>query len=177
MKTRTHHSFKALAHLAWLGVLISLSACTSAPVAVAPVGPPARLGSGRGSGSGQLIVYSATDEKEVGKMSPYYLRTEYVINRPDGKLFKWVPNHTGNMDQTTQVITLPAGNYEVVALSESYGRVHVPIVIKGGQTTEVDLEGRWAKRGHASNEAAVVRLPNGQVVGWSASPAETGFTQ
>ncbi|NBV22623.1 MAG: hypothetical protein EBS05_12000 [Proteobacteria bacterium] len=158
-----------------IGAVISFCACAGAPVTVAPVGPPARLGTSRGSG--QLIVYSATEEKEVGKMSPYYLRTEYVINRPDGKLFKWVPNHTGNMDQTTQVVALPAGNYEVVALSESYGRVHVPIVIKGGQTTEVDLEGRWAKRGHATSEAPVVRLPNGQVIGWSASPAETGFKQ
>ncbi len=174
MNTKTSHPTRLAFGLILAGTAMLLTSCTSAPITVGPVGPHsgrADLGLG---GTGRLIVHTATEEKRAGKDFVYYVHTEYVVRTQDDRMFKWVPNHAGNTDQSTQIVSLPTGIYEVVASSEGYGRIHVPVVIRAGQTTEVDLEGRWTERGNPTTDGDMVRLPNGQIIGWSASLAKAG---
>jgi len=152
------------------GLMIS---CANRPVAVDLVGPP--LNSPYAMvGGGNLIVYSATEEKRLDKGLPYYLHTGYLIKTSEGKTFKWVPNHTGDMDESAQLVSLPAGHYVVVASSEEYGRLNVPVVIGAFRTTEIHLEGKWKPDGKPAQGVDFVRLPNGRVIGWKGNSGKSG---
>lgn len=88
---------------------------------------------------GALEVYSATDEFNDGG-TLYYAHSAYVIYTLEGKLFKNVENHISRSDEIPEVVALPAGSYMVEARSERDGYVRVPVVIKAGQRTIVDLD-------------------------------------
>ncbi len=88
---------------------------------------------------GALEVYSATDEFNDGG-TLYYARSSYAIYTLDGKLFKNVENHISQSDELPQIVSLPSGSYTVVARSEKDGYVSVPVMIKNGRRTTVDLD-------------------------------------
>ena len=88
---------------------------------------------------GYLKVYTATDEFDDGGV-PYYAHSSYTIYTTDGKVFKNVENHISRSDEIPEVVALPAGSYMVEARSERDGYVRVPVVIKAGQRTIVDLD-------------------------------------
>src|SRR5204863_1369676 len=88
---------------------------------------------------GSLEVYSATDEFNDGG-SLYYPHSSYAIYAPDGKLFKNVENHISGTDEIPEIVALPVGSYTVVAQAEKYGYVRVPVAIKDGQRTILDLD-------------------------------------
>lgn len=88
---------------------------------------------------GALEVYSATDEFNDGD-TLYYAHSAYAIYTLEGKLFKNVENHISRSDEIPEVVALPAGSYVVEARSERDGYVRVPVVIKAGQRTIVDLD-------------------------------------
>jgi hypothetical protein len=74
------------------------------------------------------------------------------------------------MDEAPQPVSLPSGNYQVIARSAGFGRVHVPVLIGAGQTTEVHLEGKgsWKPQTLPPDQTALVRLPDDEIVGWRA---------
>jgi hypothetical protein len=88
---------------------------------------------------GALEVYSATDEFNDGD-TLCYAHSAYAIYTLKGKLFKNVENHISRSDEIPEVVALPAGSYLVEARSEKDGYVRVPVVIKAGQRTIVDLD-------------------------------------
>jgi hypothetical protein len=88
---------------------------------------------------GSLKVYSATDEFDDGGV-PYYAHSSYAIYTTDGKLFKNVENHISRSDEIPEVVALPAGSYTVSARAEKQGYVRVPVLIKAGQRTILDLD-------------------------------------
>jgi len=88
---------------------------------------------------GYLKVYTATDEFDDGGV-PYYAHSSYTIYTTDGKVFKNVENHISRSDEIPEVVALPAGAYMIEARSERDGYVRVPVVIKAGQRTIVDLD-------------------------------------
>jgi len=90
---------------------------------------------------GSLVVYSATDEFEDGDV-PYYAHSSYTIYTTDGKLFKDVENHISRSDEIPEVVTMPVGSYVIEARSERGGYVRVPVVIKAGRQTILDLDSR-----------------------------------
>jgi hypothetical protein len=90
---------------------------------------------------GSLVVYSATDEFEDGDV-PYYAHSSYTIYTADGKLFKDVENHISRSDEIPEVVTMPAGSYLIEARSQRDGYVRVPVVIKSGRQTILDLDSR-----------------------------------
>lgn len=156
--------------------LVFLS-CVTSPVTIAVVGPrPTGVSSPSAAattpaepsfvGTGRLVVYTATERKHVGKDTIYYVPTAYLIRTPDGKEFRWVPNHAGVMDTAPQYISVPAGKYEIAATSESYGNVVVPVVVEPARTTVIHLEGRWKPEHQPASEDDLVRLPNGETIGW-----------
>jgi hypothetical protein len=82
--------------------------------------------------------YSATDEFNDGG-TLYYAHDAYTIYTLDGKLFKNVENHISRSDELPETVSLPVGSYTVVARSERDGYVSVPVMIRNGRRTIVDL--------------------------------------
>jgi len=147
-----------------------LAGCATKPVALAPVGP--RPGDRTSYVStGHLRVYSDTKTREIAENTIYYPHTAYTIRDPSGKLVKYVFNHVGSTDEIPTLVTIPSGSYLIVAESARYGRVTVPVKIQDGRTTVVHLDGNWqAASSLAANE--LVRLPDGEAVGWRNSLAK-----
>ena len=87
---------------------------------------------------GALEVYSATDEFNDGG-TLYYAHGAYAIYTLDGELFKNVENHISRSDELPETVSLPVGSYTVIARSERDGYVSVPVMIRNGLRTIVDL--------------------------------------
>ena len=92
-----------------------------------------------GSAEGYLLVHSATDEFNDGDLI-FNAHSSYSIHTTDGKLFKNVENHMSRSDELPEVVTLPPGSYTVEARSANNGYVRVPVQIKPGRQTIVDLD-------------------------------------
>jgi len=88
---------------------------------------------------GSLEVYSATDEFKDGD-ARYFPHSAYAIYTTDGKLLKNVENHNSRTNEIPEIVALPVGSYTVVAQAEKYGYVRVPVAIKEGQRTILDLD-------------------------------------
>ena len=88
---------------------------------------------------GSLEVYSATDEFKDGD-ARYFPHSSYAIYTTDGKLLKSVENHISRTDEIPEIVALPVGSYTVAARAEKYGSVRVPVAIKEGQRTILDLD-------------------------------------
>lgn len=156
-----------------LVLALGLSACASDNSHVATlgtVGPKPPNVHPQGPLQGYLKVYSATSEHNDGDLM-YYPHSRYAIYHNDGTRFEWVENHVTESDESPELVTLPVGNYYVMAHSELDGMVKVPVLIKGGQTTVVNLErGRMSDGDtHGVDASRAVVLPSGQVAGWRTS--------
>jgi hypothetical protein len=71
-----------------------------------------------------------------------------------------VENHIG-MNESPTLVTLPRGNYDVHAQSD-FGPVIVPIVIKSGKTTKVNLDSATARKSGNTSDTSVVWVPTGR---------------
>ena len=98
-------------------------------------------GFGTSSIDGYLVVYSATDEVSDGD-SAFNPHSSYVIYTSDGKFFRNVENHISRTDELPELVKLAAGSYTLEARSANDGYVRVPVVIKPGRQTIVDLDSR-----------------------------------
>jgi len=148
-----------------------LAGCASQPVTLSPVGPGPEHHA-FSDGTGYLRVYSDTETHVIGDGLPYYPHTCYNIYDQNGVRVKFVPNHIGNMDESPTLVSVNAGNYNVVAQSSAYGRVTVPVVIEGGRQTIVHLDRQWQPaKSAASND--LVRFPDGEAIGWSGATAQS----
>jgi hypothetical protein len=88
---------------------------------------------------GYLKVYSGTEQFQDGGLW-YYAHSSYAIYTVDGKLFKRVENHISPSDEVPEIVSLPVGSYLVEARSEKDGYVRIPITIKEGRRTSLDLD-------------------------------------
>ena len=145
-------------------IILLLAGCASQPVVLAPVGPE-QNNQVKYASTGHLRVFSDTKTREIGENTFYYTHTRYVIQDENGKIVKIVPNHIGDTDEMPTLVTIPSGNYKVVAQSSSYGRVTVPVFIQAGQTTVVHLDRNWKSSKKLPTDE-LVYLPNGEAVGW-----------
>ncbi len=142
--------------------------CASQPVQISPVGPAAVSFNHAGE-QGRLRVFSATETHVIAEDTYYYPHTSYTIYDPAGAVVKYVRNHTGSTDESPALVTVPVGEYNIVAESESYGRVTVPVVIEADKTTIVHLDRRWpvgTKLAAGAVTKNLVRLPDGEPIGW-----------
>ena len=148
-------------------LLLLLTSCASQSLLLEPVGPAQRTVSSGPIGTGQLQVFTETDEYEVDHDVPYFPHRDYQIYTPDGKRLQRIWNSQNHEDETPTIVNLPVGRYEVRADAEFYGPVRVPVQIRANELTKVVLQPGWKpKRPVSSNE--VVSMPNGYAVGWSA---------
>ncbi|HTY87487.1 MAG TPA: hypothetical protein VMB80_08485 [Candidatus Acidoferrum sp.] len=151
-----------------------LAGCASPPVTLNPVGPaPVRSATYRPLG--ELRVFSAVDTHQIGENTCYYPHTGYSIYTYPGKLWKYIPNHVDDVDETPTVVILPPGKYFVKAKAnfDVWGTVAttvvVPVVVQEDKLTELHLEADWkAPANTLTNE--LVYLPGGKPVGWASPP-------
>ena len=122
-------------------------------------------------GTGELIVYSATYAPTL-EQSEYPAHTDYTIATPGDKVIEHVNNATGTFNSRPAKVSLPAGEYHVRAQYNDGRFVTVPVVIEPDKTTVVDLDGEKISQGRAAARE-MVRLPDGQVVGWSATSSRS----
>ena len=71
------------------------------------------------------------------------------------------------MDESPDQVTLPPGNYYIVAQSSWCGLVTAPVVVDKGNVTVVHLDGDWWRPSRTSTDR-LVSLRNGEAAGWSA---------
>ena len=89
--------------------------------------------------AGYLLVYSATEESSDGDIQ-FNAHTSYVIYTVDGKFFRNIENHLSRSDELPERVSLPPGSYSIEARSTRDGYVRVPIIVKPGRPTIVDLD-------------------------------------
>lgn len=143
-----------------------LAACATERVmleAVGPASPGARIE----GGPGRLIVFTAREETTSGEVT-YHNYTGYRLLTPDGKLVQFVRNQTGGRDGLPDVVSLPPGSYVVEASAERFGAVTVPVMVQAFKTTEVHLRPGWKPDLEGRGKSDVIRLSDGQPVGWRA---------
>jgi hypothetical protein len=92
-----------------------------------------------GSSRGYLMVYLRADESYDGN-AWYFPQNLFAIYTIDGKLFKNVKSHFTYDEIPEVLVALPVGSYMVVARSEKDGYIRLPVVIKAGQRTILDLD-------------------------------------
>jgi len=129
------------------------------PGAAAPSQPPS-------SRNGDLTVYSATYSQTL-EQSEYSAHSDYTISTADDHFIEHVTNATGSFNSRPARVSLPAGDYHVRAQYNGGRFVAFIVVIKPDKTTVVDLDGEALSQGRAAVKE-MIRLPDGQVVGWSA---------
>jgi hypothetical protein len=150
-----------------------LAGCVSQPhgLVLDPIGPPNPQLAGAGS-RGTLVVFSAFDPHGDFNDLPYLRHyTDYRIVSADGTLQQSIHNSNGPSLDGPKSVELPVGIYRVEAHANGYGLVTVPVVIQANQTTTVHLEGSasWPNN-RALLGSNPVRLPDGEIAGWRASP-------
>jgi hypothetical protein len=87
---------------------------------------------------GSLMVYSVMDRFDDDDVV-YYEYSSYAIYAINGKLFRHVENRVSSSDQIPEAVTLRAGSYVIEARSATDVYVRVPVVIKPGRQTILDL--------------------------------------
>jgi hypothetical protein len=92
-----------------------------------------------GSSQGYLTVYLTADEFNDGS-TWYFPHSAFAIYTIDGKLFKNVKSYFSYDEIPEVLVALPVGSYIVVARSENDGYIRLPVVIKAGQRTILDLD-------------------------------------
>jgi hypothetical protein len=151
-------------------MVVVLGGCVSKPVALAPVGPAAGAPTSS-SGSGSLEVFSSTEKSMPTDSEDHWvfdLPTGYEIYDSLGKEYKYVANHLDNMDESPDMVQLPAGHYTVEARSKCCGVVTVPVIIEKGKTTVVHLDDNWGPP-KGTPQDKIVFQPDGSAVGWRSS--------
>jgi hypothetical protein len=122
------------------------------------------------SGPGTLIVYSAGKVNADFNASDPSRReySDYRILNADRKLVKRVHNATEDVLEAPVSVELSPGKYFVVARSNGYGVVTVPVIIAPAQQTILHLDGHWPNES-SFNQNNAVRLPDGEIVGWKSA--------
>ena len=153
-------------------VALVVAGCSTAPVALAPVGPNPASGRERMSAAGELQVFSRweeeSDNQNQGSTDPvWHQHADYKVYDAHGKLLLRVDNTTGHYEPAPRRVALPPGQYLVRVPAQGYLQVDVPVTIERGRLTRVHLDEKW-KLPPATPRTEVVSTPNGQPVGWNA---------
>jgi hypothetical protein len=167
--------------------------CSAAPrvTLLKQVGPDPALPA-QNTSEGFLQVYSARERAPIDVNAETYFynndfgkneylrqdaHTSYAIYALDGRLLQRVRNTTGMNDANPTLVKLAPGVYHVKAEAEDSGEVTqtvtVPVCVEAGRTTTVHLDGKW-KTTAPAKDTEMVRLHNGNVVGWYCPGSDEG---
>ena len=92
-----------------------------------------------GSSRGYLTVYLRANEFNGGS-AWYFPQNLFAIYTIDGKLFKNVTSQLSADEEIPEIVALPVGSYMVIARSEKDGYIRLPVAIKAGRRTVLDLD-------------------------------------
>src|SRR5208282_2288180 len=110
---------------------------------------------------GFLIVYTAVKTYPLDAESFYRGHTDYGIYAPNGARVMSVRNDATYHGLEPKLVSLPPGDYTVRGWADRFELVKVPVEVKAGRVTVVNLEtgqnGRFA--GAKSDE--LVHMPDG----------------
>ena len=151
-------------------VMMSLAvscAFVPSPVALPPVGP-SPYGSTESASTGLLQVDTAVKCYCYDRQS-YCVHTDYGIYDANGDRVRSVRNAAGFHTLDPAVVRLAPGSYSIVAWADGYELVKVPVVIRPGRVTVVNLEAGKEKRFPEAMADEMVRMADGRIVGWSAN--------
>lgn len=125
------------------------------------------------STNGDLVVYTAFEATDATGFAYEHVQphTPYDIYALDGTLVKYVRNYPGGLLDDPEAVSLPAGNYKVFAKANGYARVVLPVVIVARRTTVVHLDSSGFNLAKQNPNANLVKLPDGQIIGWLADGA------
>ena len=137
-----------------------------------PVGP-VQTSAPQPSNEGFLTVYSAYDAG-----GHFYSRkfdgreySDYSIFNAQDQLLRKIHNSTDSIIEEPATVSLPPGEYQVIARANGYGNVTVPVTIEQDRQTIIHLEGGEPGSALAgADPGKMVRLPNGQIVGFRSNP-------
>ncbi len=142
--------------------MFASAAARGSEKASVPLGPNAYS---KAVTKGQLRVYSATERIMEGGVT-FKRHTHYKILSPGGQLVRRVTNHTSISDESPALVTLPPGEYTVVAKTHGCGLCEVPVLIKPGQVTLVYLDDSHNLSETEEGGKEIVRTAGGKVAGW-----------
>ncbi len=133
---------------------------------------PAHASAPQPTSEGFLTVYSAYDQGAHFYSRDYEGReySDYSILEANGQPLREVHNSTDTIMDSPATVSLPPGQYKVIARANGYGNVTVPVTIERNRQTIVHLEG-----GETTPELAgadpdkMVRLPDGRIVGFKSN--------
>jgi hypothetical protein len=91
------------------------------------------------SAQGYLAVYLSSIASSEDS-AWYFPRSFYSIFTPDGKLFRTVTSQPSADDYVPDLLALPMGSYLIVGRLENNKQIRLPIVIRPGRRTTVDLD-------------------------------------
>lgn len=118
---------------------------------------------------GHLMVYSGWDITNMENPDqPQH--AAYLIVSESGELVGRIRNHGGVTNEDPVPVPLAPGRYRIESRASGFGLVIVPVVIRRGQVTTVWLDGAHDVARVPKDDSHLVRLPNGQVVGWRDEP-------
>jgi hypothetical protein len=100
---------------------------------------PGNLDHPAASAYGYLTVYITADEFNDGS-TWYFPHSFYAIYTMDEKLFRNVTSQHSADDEIPDVVALPVGSYMVVGRSEKDVYIRLPVAIRAGQRTVLDLD-------------------------------------
>lgn len=136
------------------------------------VGPSPSQSMAAGSTNGTLLVYTAYTRNAdfFGRDSRRPEYSDYKIVSADGNLVLRVHNNNGTILQDLKSVELAPGKYNIFARVNGYGHLAIPVMVEGGQTTVLHLEGgnSWPNEA-AFNATNSVSLPDGRIIGWKAT--------
>ena len=155
--------------LLWL-VAMSLAvscALVPSPITLQTVGP-SPYGSPEPVSTGRLRVDTAVKCYCYDRQS-YCVHTDYGIYDANGDRLRSVRNAASFHTLDPAVVSLSPGSYSIVAWADGYELVKVPVVIRPGRVTVVNLETDKNKRFPDAQADDMVRMADGRMVGWSAN--------
>jgi hypothetical protein len=97
------------------------------------------------SAHGYLTVYLTSDDFS-DRSAWYFPHSFYAIYTVDGKLFRNATSQPSADEDIPDVLALPVGAYTIVGRSKKGGYIRLPVVIKAGERTTLDLNLRERAR-------------------------------
>ena len=153
------------------GCSLLVCSCTllQTPIAMAPVGPGPSNQTAQAT-TGYLKVYSNVQGFPYDADNFYYVHSDYNIYDSNGRHVKNVQNTELYQSLTPREVALPPGHYEVVAWGDGFQKmVKVPVEIKTGCLTIVNLEIDNHELFQNAKPDDLVHASDGRIVGWAAT--------
>ncbi len=97
----------------------------------------------------------------------YRVHTDYGIYDMTGHRVMSVRNAASYHDPAPKMVALHEGNYMIEGWTDEYQLLKVPVVIRAGRATIVNLEANGNNLFSGAKGDDVVRAPDGRIIGWS----------